>query len=116
MNISIGHVLVELIMHMVTEILFALAHHYLTINNLQTMFWFLKNDILKILDATQKEREALQKRGEKKIKEGIAAAKKATSNTSEDLATLEKLGKLRKAGVITEKEFQAKKKKILGRI
>ena len=24
------------------------------------MFWFLKNDILKILDATQKERETLQ--------------------------------------------------------
>ena len=24
------------------------------------MFWFLKNDILKILDSTQKEREALQ--------------------------------------------------------
>ena len=47
-------------MHMVTEILFALVHHYPTINNLQTMFWFLKNDILKILDATQKEREALQ--------------------------------------------------------
>jgi len=37
-------------------------------------------------------------------------------NTEDDLATLEKLGKLRKSGVITEKEFQAKKKKILGRI
>ena len=47
-------------MHMVTEILFALVHHYLTINNLKKMFWFLKNDILKILDATQKERETLQ--------------------------------------------------------
>jgi len=42
--------------------------------------------------------------------------KKITSNVDEDLATLEKLGKLRKSGVITEKEFQAKKKKILGRI
>ena len=26
----------------------------------KTMFWFFKNDILKILDATQKERETLQ--------------------------------------------------------
>jgi len=32
------------------------------------------------------------------------------------LAMLEKLGKLRKAGVITEKEFQTKKKEILKRI
>ena len=64
----------------------------------------------------KKERIALQKRGTKKISEGISAAKKITSNTDEDLATLEKLGKLRKSGVITEREFQAKKKKILGRI
>ena len=39
-----------------------------------------------------------------------------TSNAENDLELLEKLGKLRKSGVITEKEFQAKKKKILGRI
>ena len=64
----------------------------------------------------KKEREELQKRGAKRISEGIAAAKSATSNTEEDLATLEKLGKLRKSGVITQKEFLAKKKKILGRI
>ena len=64
----------------------------------------------------KKEREQLQKRGAKKISDGIAAAKSATSNTEEDLVTLQKLGKLRKSGVITEKEFQAKKKKILGRI
>ncbi len=64
----------------------------------------------------KKERIALQKRGAKKINEGITAAKKITSNTDEDLATLEMLGRLRKSGVITEREFQAKKKKILGRI
>ncbi len=34
----------------------------------------------------------------------------------EDLETLAKLGELRKAGIITESEFQSKKKKILGRI
>jgi len=64
----------------------------------------------------KKEREALQKRGIEKINEGITSAKKVTSNAHEDLETLKKLGKLRKAEVITEKEFQAKKKKILDRI
>jgi len=64
----------------------------------------------------KKERKALQKRGIEKINEGITAAKSVTSNTNEDLETLKKLGKLRKAEVITEREFQAKKKKILDRI
>ena len=62
------------------------------------------------------ERETLQKKGMKKITEGLSTAKKVTSNTHEDLEILKKLGKLRKAEVITEKEFQAKKKKILDRI
>ena len=69
-----------------------------------------------IRSQAKKERDQLQQRGAKKISEGIAAAKNVTTSTEEDLATLEKLGKLRKSGVITEKEFQAKKKKILGRI
>jgi len=64
----------------------------------------------------KKERETLQKRGIEKINEGISTAKKVASNTHEDLEILKKLGKLRKAEVITEKEFQAKKKKILDRI
>ena len=64
----------------------------------------------------EKESDSLKKKGAEKITEGIAAAKSATSSAEEDLKTLEKLGKLRKAGVITEKEFQEKKKKILSRI
>lgn len=64
----------------------------------------------------KKERANLKTQGIKKINEGISAAKQAASSTDRDLATLEKLGKLRKAGVITEREFQAKKKKILSRI
>lgn len=64
----------------------------------------------------KKESEALQKKGIKKINEGITNAKNVTSNTNEDLEILKKLGKLRKAEIITEKEFQAKKKKILDRI
>lgn len=64
----------------------------------------------------KKEGDALQKKGIKKINEGISTAKGITSNPQEDLNILEKLGKLRKAGIITEREFQAKKKKVLGRI
>ena len=64
----------------------------------------------------KKERQVLQKRGIEKISEGISAAKSVTSNTQNDLEILKKLGKLRKAEVITEREFQAKKKKILDRI
>lgn len=63
-----------------------------------------------------KEKEQIKSKGIKKINEGIAAAKKATGKTEEDLITLEKLGKLRKDGILTEKEFQEKKKKILSRI
>ena len=64
----------------------------------------------------KKERESLKKRGIEKFNEGILAAKSATSNVKEDLKTLERLGKLRESGIITEKEFQEKKKKILARI
>jgi polyhydroxyalkanoate synthesis regulator phasin len=64
----------------------------------------------------KKERETLQKKGIAKINEGLTNAKKITSNAQDDLEILKKLGKLRNAEVITEKEFQAKKKKILDRI
>ncbi len=39
-----------------------------------------------------------------------------TSSGRNDLETLAKLGELRKAGILTQKEFQSKKKKILKRI
>ena len=64
----------------------------------------------------KKESESLQKKGLAKINEGLSSAKKMTANSEEDLKMLEKLGKLRKSGVITQKEFQEKKKKILSRI
>lgn len=67
-------------------------------------------------DRARKESEILQKKSLEKINEGILSAKKMTSSSEEDLKLLEKLGKLRKSGVLTEKEFQEKKKKILSRI
>ncbi len=63
-----------------------------------------------------KEKEIIKEKGIKKINEGILAAKQMTSKAEEDLNALEKLGNLRKQGIITEKEFQEKKKKILSRI
>ncbi len=63
-----------------------------------------------------KEKDSLQKRGIEKISRGILAAKKVTTNTRNDLDILEKLGKLRDDKIITESEFQEKKKKILERI
>lgn len=62
------------------------------------------------------EGERLKAEGEKKIKKSVSKAKKMTSSDRDDLETLAKLGELRKAGILTEKEFQTKKKKILNRI
>jgi polyhydroxyalkanoate synthesis regulator phasin len=62
------------------------------------------------------ESEKLKSQGERKITKGIATAKKMAAVSSMDLETLAKLGELRKAGIITEKEFQTKKKQILNRI
>ncbi len=62
------------------------------------------------------EGERLKAEGERRINKNIARAKKMTSSERKDLETLAKLGELRKAGILTEKEFQSKKKKILKRI
>lgn len=62
------------------------------------------------------EGEKLKTQGEKKLKKSISQAKKMTSSQKNDLETLAKLAELRKAGILTEKEFQIKKKKILNRI
>ena len=62
------------------------------------------------------EGERLKAEGERKISKGVAKAKKITSSDRNDLETLAKLGELRKAGILSEKEFQTKKKKILKRI
>jgi len=64
----------------------------------------------------KKESELLQKKSLEKISEGLASAKKMSTNSQEDLNTLEKLAELRKTGILTEKEFREKKKKILSRI
>ncbi len=62
------------------------------------------------------ESERLKAKGERKITKSIASAKKMVSTSRNDLETLAKLGELRKAGIITEKEFRVKKKQILSKI
>jgi len=62
------------------------------------------------------ESKRLKAKGERKITKSIASAKKMASTSRNDLETLVKLGELRKAGIITEKEFRVKKKQILSKI
>lgn len=64
----------------------------------------------------QTEKEKIKAEGSKKIERSLSVAKGLTKSVEEDLKTLEKLGQLRKAKIISEKEFQEKKKKILSRI
>lgn len=62
------------------------------------------------------ESKRLKSKGEQKISESISAARRMSSANGKDLETLAKLGELKKAGIITDKEFQIKKKQILKRI
>lgn len=62
------------------------------------------------------EGDKLKAEGERKINKSISQVKKLTSSEKNNLETLAKLGELRKAGILTEKEFQIEKKKILNRI
>ena len=58
----------------------------------------------------------LKKDTKLRIAKGIKTSKNLTSSGIDQLELLEKLGKLHKAGIITNQEFQAKKKKILSKI
>ena len=50
------------------------------------------------------------------VSQGVSSAKKLTASPQHNLEVLEKLAALNKKGVITNKEFQAKKKEILKKI
>ena len=75
-----------------------------------------KKKSLELKKHAEIETERLKAKGERKITKTISSAKKMASANTNDLETLAKLGELRKAGIITEKEFQTKKKQILNRI
>ena len=67
-------------------------------------------------EQTQIHGKRLTTEGKKKFDESIAAAKKMSSSGAESLKLLEELGKLKKAGLITDNEFKQKKKELLARI
>ena len=50
------------------------------------------------------------------VQSSVRAGKKIKKTKQDELELLEKLGELRKAGILTVKEFQEKKKKILSKI
>jgi chorismate synthase len=58
----------------------------------------------------------LKKTAKSKIQKTVDAGKKLQLSKKENLEILEKLAKLKDAGIITTKEFQEKKKKILSNI
>jgi len=66
-----------------------------------------KSDVLK---------SKLKKTTKSKIRNGIKSGKNLKTSKKDQLDLLEKLGTLNKAGIITNKEFQEKKKKILSKI
>ncbi len=73
-------------------------------------------------EAEQMRRKSLEisklvSKGKSKVgKKFGKATKNIGKNKKEDLELLEKLGELKKSGVITQKEFQQKKKKLLEKI
>lgn len=69
-----------------------------------------------VSESLLKKGSTLQSKVKKSAQKGINAGKKLKSSSSKDLELLAKLGKLKKANIITKKEFQDKKKKILKRI
>ena len=58
----------------------------------------------------------LKKTTKSGVQKGIASGKNLKNSSQKNIDLLEKLGELKKAGIITNKEFQEKKKKILSKI
>ena len=69
--------------------------------------------VKQLQNQAEKEANRLKNKSRKKIKEKIATVKIKSSSRKETLLILGKLGRLRKKGVITKKEFQKKKKELL---
>ena len=71
-----------------------------------------EKEVAKLQKQAEFEANKIRSRSEKKIKSKIAKLKQSSS-PEENLRVLEKLGKLKKAGIISQKEFQQKKKQLL---
>ena len=86
------------------KIMVDLGARVVTIDNCQ------KKDVALIADLANKRLREIEQRGE------TSASNSSSPKVDDGLATLEKLGSLRASGVLTEEEFQEKKKKILDRL
>ena len=70
----------------------------------------------KLSQQALKEEAKLQKKAAKKIESSLKSAKSMGSDPMREMEVLEKLDQLREKGIITDREFQAKKRKIMERI
>ena len=82
----------------------------------QEMFKQATKKGYKVSDSLLKKGAKFSVKIKKDVSEGVKKTKAIKSSPKDQLILLEKLGKLRKQGVITEKEFREKKKKILSKI
>ena len=104
-----------------------IIHNPKTFSKPQEYLKTLKINSLKIIEKDLEQKKMIKKKGPKfykKIVDGffyffeliVGRIKLGTQYGTSSLEILEKLAKLKKSGIITEKEFNDKKKKILDRI
>jgi len=104
-----------------------IIHNPRTLSKSQEYLKTLKTNSLKIIEKDLEQKKMIKKKGPKfykKIVDGffyffeliVGRIKLGTQYGTSSLEILEKLAKLKKSGIITEKEFNDKKKKILDRI
>nr|AIF18570.1 hypothetical protein [uncultured marine thaumarchaeote KM3_83_E04] len=60
--------------------------------------------------------QRVKSRAKKTVSKKIAKAKQLVRSSDDNVGLIKKLGELKKAGIITNKEFQAKKKQLLDKI
>ena len=60
--------------------------------------------------------QRVKSRAKKTVSKKIAKAKQLVRSSDENVGLIKKLGELKKSGIITNKEFQAKKKQLLDKI
>lgn len=63
-----------------------------------------------------KENTKIRKKAQKALESGVRSARKVGHDSMGDLALIERLGDLKEKGMITDREFQTAKKKLLDKI
>ena len=60
--------------------------------------------------------QRVKSRAKKTVSKKIAKAKQLVRSSDDNVGLIKKLGELKKSGIITNKEFQSKKKQLLDKI